>query len=571
MFIKRLNRQQNGLAFFQYQVMLKKRIALLLFYYFTGCLLAYAQTQRICTTPEYDKYLRSADPAYARQRDEMESKIASYQTQQEAQRNSAATLIIPVVVHIVWNTPDQNLSDEQIISQIDVLNEDYSITNANIVEVPSVWANLVGSSHVYFSLARRNENNSDTTGIIRTYTNSPSFNTGDKMKHSATGGSNAWNRDHFLNIWVCNLQNSQGTQDILGYAQYPGGTDPSIDGIVINYQAFGRTGSNLKPQYNLGRTATHEIGHWLNLSHIWGDDDGKCISNGGSDDNIADTPDQSNATFGCPSYPQVSCDNSPDGDMFMNYMDYTDDKCMMLFTTDQRSRMNIAVSMYRDSLNYSADYALPVNTPAIDLKISNIKADTNGLENVVCERHINPNITIQNAGTGTVTSFSLKYGVDDDSLQQFDWSGSLLPGNSVVAALPQILISEDLHTFIGKIVSVNGGNDDYPLDNFATRGFIYAPAKYGCIEYSETPEIIILHNLAHHAISIETKYREAQKATLSIYNILGKKMYSADYLNSNGEFLNVDVSGLAAGIYFAEVKTFNKQVAGKFVVYHPAK
>ena len=308
-------------------------------------------------------------------------KIAAFVAAHSSQRNSGATLIIPVVVHIVYNTPDQNLSDDRIISQIDALNEDYSITNANIVEVPSVWAGLVGSSHIYFSLARKDENGNATTGIIRRQTSETYFSTGDAMKDSSAGGSNAWDRNHYLNIWVCNLQNG-GTQDILGYATYPSTTDPSTDGIVINYKAFGRIGANIKPQYNLGRTATHEIGHWLNLYHIWGDD-----TDCSGTDLIDDTPNQKDATYGCPDSPQSSCTNDADGgDMFQNYMDYTDDRCMMLFTTDQRSRMDNAIIDYRDSLYNAVSYALPPDTLATDLKISTLKADANTLGNVVCEK-----------------------------------------------------------------------------------------------------------------------------------------------------------------------------------------
>ncbi|HKR05456.1 MAG TPA: M43 family zinc metalloprotease [Bacteroidia bacterium] len=538
--------------------MIKKRISLLLFYYFTGCLLSYAQTQRICATPEHDKYLRSVNPAYAKERDEMEDKIAAYKASHIYQRNSAATLVIPVVVHIVWNTAEQNLSDEQIISQIDVLNEDYSITNANIAEVPSVWANLVGSSHIFFSLARRDENQLPTTGIVRRQTDTVSFDTGDEMKYNNKGGSNAWDRNHFLNIWVCNLENAG--QDILGYAEYPTSVNSETDGIVINYQAFGRLGSNLKPQYNLGRTATHEIGHWLNLQHTWGDDAGACNGN----DNIDDTPNQGDATYGCPSYPHVSCANEPDGDMFMNYMDYTDDKCMMLFTTDQRSRMDAAITTFRDTLYDAASYAESVTPLATDLRIREI----NSPAGVVCNKNIDPVLNIKNAGTNTISSFSVDYSVDGDTLQ-YDWSGTLAPGAELNLTLPEILISEELHTFIVNVISVNGGSDDYKIDNFKTRSFLYAPGKYDCPDYPETPDISIYPTAASESILIVTKYKDTgQKTILSIYNVLGKKMYSREYVDSQGQSVNVYVGGLANGVYFAEVKTYNKQVSKKFVVRH---
>src|SRR6188508_222897 len=119
--------------------MIKKLISFIIILNLAGSFLTYGQTSRVCSTPDYEKHLRTVNPAYAKERDEMESKIAAYIASHPSQRSSGATLIIPVVVHIVYNTPDQNISDERVISQIDALNEDYSITNANIVEVPSVW------------------------------------------------------------------------------------------------------------------------------------------------------------------------------------------------------------------------------------------------------------------------------------------------------------------------------------------------------------------------------------------------------------------------------------------------
>jgi hypothetical protein len=145
------------------------------------------------------------------------------------------------------------------------------------------------------------------------------------MKYSASGGDDAWDRDRYLNIWVCNLQ---GTT--LGYSSLVGGPKGS-DGIVIDYTAFGTTGTATAP-YNLGRTATHEIGHWLNMIHVWGDAD--C-----GDDQVGDTPQQSQATYGDPTGIVISCGNTPYGNMYMNYMDFTDDLGMHMFTYGQRDRM----------------------------------------------------------------------------------------------------------------------------------------------------------------------------------------------------------------------------------------
>ncbi|MEO5570638.1 MAG: M43 family zinc metalloprotease [Bacteroidia bacterium] len=539
--------------------MLKKIISFYIAFSFTGCFISNAQVHRICSTVEHDKYIRSLHPEYAKERDELESKIADYITSHPAQRYSGVTVNIPVVVHIVWDSlhPERNLSDEQIVSQIDVLNEDFNITNANIAEVPSVWANLVGSSRLIFSLARKDENGNPTNGITRRKSPVTSFSLSDAVKFDSSGGSNAWDNNHFLNIWVCNLES--GSSAILGYAQYPSNVSPETDGIVINYQAFGRTGTDLKDQYNLGRTATHEIGHWLNLVHIWGDDDACSLS-----DHINDTPNQGEATYGCPSSPHASCNNSPNGDMFQNYMDYTDDKCMMFFTTDQRARMNAAFTMYRDTLRYAELYTMNDIPMPNDLKITAIDSPAG----LICNKYMLPGVKIQNAGSNTVTSFTLGYRIDDDTMMYQEWTGSLLPSESTELVLSKTLIPEDLHVFTTQITEVNGGSDDFTLDNFRTSSFLYAPSRYSCPVYPEIPEIKIEPNLTNNGIIIETKYKEAQKATLSIYNILGDRIYSRDYLESHGQTVSVDVNGFASGMYFVEIKTFDKQVSQRFVVYH---
>ena len=168
--------------------------------------------------------------------------------------------------------------------------------------------------------------------VVRKQTNKKSWTTNDAMKKSSQGGINPTDPTHKLNMWSCNLG-----QGLLGYAQFPGGSS-STDGVVILYSAFGSrakypSGTYI-PDYDLGRTATHEVGHWMNLRHIWGDDGGACSGS----DLVGDTPNQGRENYGCPSFPHLSCSNGPNGDMFMNYMDYTDDRCMFMFTNGQKKR-----------------------------------------------------------------------------------------------------------------------------------------------------------------------------------------------------------------------------------------
>ncbi len=235
---------------------------------------------------------------------------------------------IPVVVHVVYYNSTQNVSDAQIASQLDVLNADFRRLNSDAGNTPSVWQSIAADCEVNFCMAQQDPSGNPTNGIVRVQTSVNGFSTNDNVKFSSTGGSNIWNRDRYLNIWVCNLSSG-----LLGYAQFPGGP-ANTDGVVIDFQAFGTSGTAQAP-FNLGRTATHEVGHWLNCYHIWGDDGTACTGT----DQVGDTPNQADENYGCPVFPVISCNNGPNGDMFMNYMDYTDDGCMNTFTTGQKNRM----------------------------------------------------------------------------------------------------------------------------------------------------------------------------------------------------------------------------------------
>jgi hypothetical protein len=250
---------------------------------------------------------------------------------------------IPVVVHVLWNTAGQNISDAQIQSQIDVLNEDYARMNADAVNTPGAFASFASSTNFRFCLATTDPTGNPTNGIERRQTSQAEYQTDDRMKHYNNGGLNAWDVDRYLNIWVCNL-----ADDILGYAETPDMIPhTNTFGVVIAYNAFGRMGTATSP-YHLGRTATHEIGHCFNLIHIWGDDNGSC---GGLGDRVADTPDQSSETFNCVNFPKLdTCSNTYPGIMFMNYMDYSDDACMNLFTAGQAIRMYNEINAYYPSL-----------------------------------------------------------------------------------------------------------------------------------------------------------------------------------------------------------------------------
>jgi Pregnancy-associated plasma protein-A len=251
-------------------------------------------------------------------------------------------VIIPVVVHVVYRTPDERISPAQVTSQIDALNRDFRLDNADRANIPRVWSGLATDSLIQFALARKDPSGAATSGITYTQTQTASFTTDDSVKSSQMGGADAWPRDQYLNLWVCTLRGG-----LLGYAQFPGGP-AATDGVVILNTAFGTTGTATAP-FNLGRTATHEVGHWLNLRHIWGDTE-DCTGS----DFVDDTPNAQHPNYDTPTFPHISCDNGPSGDMFMNYMDYVDDAVMVMFTAGQVARMQATLSSARDSITTTA-------------------------------------------------------------------------------------------------------------------------------------------------------------------------------------------------------------------------
>lgn len=241
--------------------------------------------------------------------------------------SSSGVILIPVVVHVVWRTASENISDDQIHSQIEALNADFSRKNSDFTQVPAVFAGRAADAGIQFVLATVDPQGRPTTGIIRKQTTAQLWINDDRIKKSSTGGSDAWDSRQYLNIWVANLSTS-----LIGFSTFPG-APAEKDGIVIRYNAFGTRGT-LSPPYDRGRTLTHETGHWLGLQHLWGDT--PC-----GDDGVDDTPKQRAGNRGTPQFPRINtgCDNGPNGDMFMNFMDFSDDRSLLMFTQGQRERM----------------------------------------------------------------------------------------------------------------------------------------------------------------------------------------------------------------------------------------
>jgi hypothetical protein len=288
--------------------------------------------RRQCGVMVLHERLSETVASYRRNQNRIEEGIRRSVMSGLAERTMRKLITIPVVVRVVWRRQEENISDAQVQSQIDVLNRDFRGKNPDKSKVPAVWKGLVADPNIQFALAKKDPAGGKTSGITRTKTTKASFGTGDAVKMTAGGGIDPWPTDRYLNIWVCNL-----TGGLLGYAQFPGGP-PKTDGVVITHSGFGTKGTAAAP-FNLGRTTTHEIGHWLNLRHIWAD-----TNDCSGTDFVDDTPRAQSPNYGKPTFPHISCNNGPNGDMFMDYMDYTDDDSMFMFTPGQVLRMNATLA-----------------------------------------------------------------------------------------------------------------------------------------------------------------------------------------------------------------------------------
>ena len=280
--------------------------------------------QRECASHTYSQNLRNSDAAIARAMDAAAAFEGSLELSTGANGTISEPVIrIPVVIHVLYNTPSQNISDAQIKSQIDALNRDFRRKNSDTANTPSRFKSIAADVAIEFVLATVDTKGQASNGIIRKATAVKDWTSDDKIKFTAQGGSDAWDSKNYLNIWVGNMRS------LLGYSSAPG-CPANRDGLVIATSAFGTV--NVSGSFNMGRTAVHEAGHWLGLKHTWGDT--YC-----GDDSIDDTPKQGNYTTGCPSGFRTSCNNGSLGDMYMNYMDFTNDACLNLFTRGQKSKM----------------------------------------------------------------------------------------------------------------------------------------------------------------------------------------------------------------------------------------
>ena len=345
--------------------------------------------ERNCSTMENLEYRMQQDPGLEQRMLQIENQTQDAIQQMQLNRIDGNIITIPVVVHVIYSNAQENISDAQILSQIQVLNDDFRRLNS---DADNTWSQAA-DTEIQFCLATVDPNGNATNGITRKSSSTTSWGTNDAMKKSSQGGVDPWDASQYLNMWVCNIGGG-----ILGYAQFPGGS-AATDGVVMSPQYFGSSnggsGFYLSAPFDLGRTTTHEVGHFLNLRHIWGD--GNC----NADDFVSDTPTSDAANYGCATG-HVSCNST---DMVQNYMDYSDDSCMNLFTQGQTDRMRAVLlpGGVRASLGASTKCDGGGSTPTCDDGVQN--GDETGVDcggscapcQTACtENEVNVSITFDN-------------------------------------------------------------------------------------------------------------------------------------------------------------------------------
>lgn len=433
---------------------------------------------------------------------------------------------IPVVVHVIHNGEaigvGRNIPDEQIISQIEVLNKDFNRLNTDASNTPAEFLPVAGSIEIEFVLAKQDPDGQVTDGIVRVDGNRTEWPLSRESEFKALS---YWPAEDYLNIWVIRFQS------YLGYAQFPVSSGLSglededdnrlTDGVVVDYRVFGTIEAdptfNLNEQYNLGRSTTHEVGHFLGLRHIWGDDD-NCSS---TNDYVADTPNQGDETYNCPAHPQVDC--SATNKMFQNYMDYTDDACMNLFTRQQIDRMITVLENSPRRNTLTTSYGLEEPAPGtIDVELVSIDNPVP----VVCDRSPEIKFTVENLSTTPVTSLRIKITantiVKDTTLTGLSFTGSttlnvpfekLSPENDSELLYGENMISID-------IISINEKTDPVPENNELEESItvLYPDCDVFALYINASDETVITFELP-----------ESKPVEIRVYNMVGQEIARAQH------------------------------------------
>lgn len=467
-----------------------------------------------CFTNEKMEEAIAANPDIRKRQVLTKARINRYIEQERLSfkgRSSAPVYTVPVVVHIVYRTAAQNISDQRVYEQLQVLNEDYRRTNSDASNVPTDFVGIVADTEIEFCLATKDPSNNSTTGITRTQTSVQNIGGGSSYYSTAAGGINIWDPNKYLNIWVCELGSG-----LLGFTYTPGGAPNGADGVVIGSPYFGITGASAP--YNGGRTTTHEVGHWLNLEHVWGPGNGGC----NQDDGVSDTPLQDQSNGGCPTHPSASCGTS---DMFMNYMDYVNDNCMNSFTAGQKTRMRAAIAAARPGLLTSQACVIASDDAGI--------SEINYPSGTICSTTFTPEVTIKNYGASPLTSVVINYEIDGGMTMTQNWTGNLNTTQSALVQLPQQTVSGGAHTVTVWTALPNGNADGDGANDQSSTSFTISAGGLA-LPFTEGFEGTTFPSTGWSATNPDNDVTWARTTTASKTGLASMFMDNWDY-SANGE------------------------------------
>jgi hypothetical protein len=373
---------------------------------------------------------------------------------------TGTTYIIPIVFHIVLADPTV-VTDKQILSQLAILNQGFAGTTGDSIGIPAYFKSIFGRTNIQFCLAQRNPDGESSTGIDRVQTAKAAFSSGDDaVKHASSGGADIWDPGRYLNIWICSL-----SDNLLGYGTFPDDGQPQEQGVVIDSRSLpGGSFAN----FNQGKTLIHETGHFFNLYHIWGDDNGGCTGT----DYVDDTPNQANYSSGCTNGLRTdNCTTDSNGILYQDYMDYSYDRCLLLFTRLQAERMESALLSYRASLTVS-DACTPVITRALDLQLKSVEYPNAR----ICSNNFAPRVTISNRGSQIITGATISALIDNGPTTSFAWTGSLASFATAAVTLDPLTVSEGRHKLTIYVRAPNAGADENTKNDTISATFqFYSP------------------------------------------------------------------------------------------------
>lgn len=422
-------------------------------------------TQR-CGTMEALAHKVSLDESIIERQQALETFTAKYieQRSNSSELKEMETLVtIPTVVHILASNSNTltNISDEQVVSQIEATNLDLRRLNVDAADTRAIFEAVAADFEIELCLAQQTPEGLPTNGIVRYSTDKTEFfTTEDDAKFTAEGGADAWDPTRYFNVWVVNKieVSPSNSSEILGYAQFPDSGPLETYGVVMAYYCFGTMGI-VSPPNHLGRIFTHEVGHCLNLRHIWGDGDCEV------DDAVTDTPRAGSPNWGCPSTVDTCEDENDLPDMTENYMDYTNDVCQNMFSEGQKARARalFAPGGLKEFLINSNACQVPI-IGGNDAGIVALSSPSGGS---VCTFFL-PSVTLRNFGTNVLESVQFNINVDDDISETYLWEGSLAPFTETEVFLTPISIING--TFLHEIsiatsqpngtVDANSANDE---------------------------------------------------------------------------------------------------------------